>query len=330
MTASLLSVSYTLEIILGAVGGVIILGLLSWLIMYAIIARIVYVKVLRRANKDEWGRKPSWKDEDYLAMYGKGQEWFEKNKEKKTDVHIVHNKLNLYGEYFNFGGDRCVIVMSGRSEALNYGYFFAVPYAEMGINVLVLDARAHGMSDGKYNTCGFEESKDVIEWAKFVHDTFGVKSVILHGICIGSAGAMLALTDKDCPDYIDGMVAEGMFANFGESMKQHLVERKKPVFILNDFIDMWMRFSTGHSMFYGPINVIGRMKKPLLMLHSREDKYSTPELAQKLYGMAASGHKKLVWFEHGKHSMLRITDMKKYDRAIQEFLNENFINAEAA
>ena len=75
-------------------------------------------------------------------------------------------------------------------------------------------------------------------------------------------------------------------------------------------------------MKFGPINVIEKLNKPLLMLHSKEDIYSTPEYAQKLYDLAGSENKRLVWFERGKHSMLRITDTNLYDKSIAEFLKQ--------
>ena len=58
------------------------------------------------------------------------------------------------------------------------------------------------------------------------------------------------------------------------------------------------------------------------MLHSKEDKSSLPEDAQKLYDLAGTKKKQLVWFEKGKHSMIRITDTEKYDSAIANFLKE--------
>ena len=60
------------------------------------------------------------------------------------------------------------------------------------------------------------------------------------------------------------------------------------------------------------------------MLHSKEDKYSVPKNAQKLYDLCPSKRKRLVWFDHGAHSMLRITDTEKYDASIKEFLSEHF------
>ena len=313
----------THPVFLWAVVILVVPGIFLWIASYFVASYIIYKETLRRTSKDKWGQDiPEDTPPDSRRMYEIGNQWAQENDAFKEEVHIVNNGLNLYGEYFDFGCERVAIVLSGRTENRKYGYYFAIPYAKRGCNVMVLDPRAHGKSDGDFNTIGFEESRDLIAWVRFLEKTYNVNSVILHGICIGAAGGMFALTSEDCPTCIDAMVAEGMFANFRESVKNHLIERKRPVFILIDLIDKWMVHYTGHSMKFGPIDVIDKMDKPLLMLHSKEDIYSTPQNAQKLFDLAKSEYKQLVWFEHGKHSMLRITDTELYDSSIDEFLNK--------
>ncbi len=300
-------------------------GILMWPLSLVVASKIVYDSTLRRETPDKWGSGPSAPDDPLLMkMDGIGQEWLAAHEACKREVHIQNDGLKLYGEYFDLGYDRAVMILSGRTESRRYGYFFAAPYEAARCNILVVDPRAHGMSDGEFNTVGFEESRDALVWARFLHDEWGVKSVLYHGICIGAAGAVLAATSEDCPDYVCGVVAEGMFPNFGESMKNHLIERKKPVKTFYPFINMWMKHYTGHSMSYGPIDVIHGLRVPLLMLHSREDTYSLPVHAKKLYEQAGSDVKRLVWFEHGRHSMLRITDPALYDGTIAAFVAENF------
>ena len=298
-------------------------GLFVWMLSYFIASYFAYTLTLQRKTKEQWGSElPDDLSEDSRKMYEMGAEWAQKNALFKKDLHIVHNGLNLYGEYYDLGYDKTVIILSGRTENRRYGYYFAIPYATYGCNVVVLDPRAHGESDGEFNTVGFEESRDLIAWINHLRESCGVTNIVLHGICIGSAGGVLALTAKDRPSDIDAIVAEGMFARFSESVKNHLIEKKRPVFITLGLIDKWMIHYTGHSMKRGPINVIDQMDTPLLMLHSKEDRYSTPEYARKLFELAKSPQKRLVWFEHGKHSMLRITDTERYDRAIAEFLDQ--------
>lgn len=307
-----------------ALGAALVLGIAFYLFSIFFAADRIYANTLTRNSKEQWSRESVIEDPNQQKMDALGQAWLTDHRQYEQDVHIIRDGLHLYGKYYDLGFKRCCMLLSGRTESLRYGYFFVKPYAEAGWNVMVIDARAHGNSDGKYNTLGFEESQDDLAWAKFLHEEKGVEQVIFHGICIGAAGGMLAITDPKCPDYIAGLVTEGMYAYFGYSMRQQLIERKKLMWPIMQAIDMQVRRHTGYSMMRGPIHVIDKMDKPLLMLHSKEDPYSVPENAQKLYDLCPSKQKKLVWFPHGGHSLLRITDTEKYDASIKEFLEENF------
>lgn len=314
------------QIIAVSVLGAVLVAVFFLLIMPLVASYCVYRATLCRTKKEKWGRIEEAIEPSQKEMYAEGIAWGKKNKEYMRPVHIQNNGLNLYGEYYDFGCDRCVMILSGRTESLRYGYYFAIPYSEVGFNVLVVDPRAHGESDGKFNTLGFEESKDDIAWVKFLRDECNMNTVIFHGICIGAAGGMYAITSDDCPDNVKGIVTEGMFANFGESMKNHLIERNKPVNPVYPMINLWMKHYTGHTMDIGPINFIHKLDKPILMIQSKEDKYSTPENAQKLFDKCPSKNKTISWHERGAHSMLRPTDTELYDNAIKKFIAENFDN----
>ena len=300
--------------------GIAICLALIHLILSLYIAYQIYTKTLRRQSKDHWGRFPSDNSPLHLQMDGSGMDWHYANLDKKKDVHIVRDGINLYGEFYDFGSDKCAMILSGRTESLRYGYYFAQPYAKAGMSILVVDPRAHGLSDGKYNTLGFEESKDDLAWVRYLHENYGINHIVFHGICIGAAGGIFTCTSDECPDYIDGLVTEGMFARFGESMRNHLLKRKKLIFPILQCINFWNIFFTSHSMMRGPLNVINQMKQPLLMLHSMEDNISPPHYAQLLYEHCGSRNKKLVWFDTGDHSMLRINHTETYDAEITEFL----------
>lgn len=303
----------------------ILITIVIFLIIFCIIMTVIpswfiYTRTLRKNTPEQWSRENA--PEMLPVIRSEGSVWHEEFKNYAREVHIVREGLDLYGEYYDFGNKKCAVILSGRTETLIYGYYFARPYMDSGYNILVIDPRAHGKSGGIFNTVGFEESKDALQWVIFLHDEMGMESVIYHGICIGAATGMLGITSENCPDYLDAIITEGMFPCFNESMRNHLKERKKPVFPTLWATDRWMRHYTGHSMKKGPADVIGNYRKPLLMLHSKEDIYSTPENAQKLYDKCPSDKKRLVWFEHGGHSRLRPTDTEKYDSAIKDFVSE--------
>ena len=100
-----------------------------------------------------------------------------------------------------------------------------------------------------------------------------------------------------------------------------MIELKKPTEPFLSLVNMWMKLYTGHTMNFGPADVMGKMHKPLLMLHSKEDLYSLPCEAEKLYEKCAGEPKELVWFSKGAHSQLRNADKEKYDDAVRDFLD---------
>lgn len=305
-------------ILLGVLGAVILFFIAPVLSM----SFAIYLVLLVRNKPDKWGRVCSFpEDPEYKRMYESGLEWGKKYEDKKRPVEVKSGKYRLVGEYFDFGADKAVIIIAGRTECCMYSYYFAEPYREKGYNVLVIDNRAHGWSDGKICSLGYKEYKDIIEWGKMLRGS-GNKSVVLHGICIGASTALFVLTAKNCPDYITAMVSDGMYVNFYESFKNHMKEKNKPNFPMTYGVMTHIFFISGANVVTdGPLKRMPKMKKPILFLQSKEDTYSMPELAKKLYAACPSENKKLVYFDHGAHSRIRINDEQGYDDTVKDFLN---------
>lgn len=314
------------------------MSLFIWIIIAAIffllilpvilIAVVLYLLLFVRTSKEKWGRVCSFPDDpEYARMYDLGLEWGKKHEDKKSPVDIHSGKYRLYGEYFDFGGKTSVIIIAGRTEACYYGYYFAEPYRQLGYNVLVIDNRAHGLSDGRVTSFGIREYEDILNWSKFLHDEKHNERVVLHGICIGAQAAIFAITDKNCPDYISALTVDGMFVTFYESFINHMIEQKrKPIQPVAFEVGLLiLLFSRANIITDGPKNRVKSLKKPILFLHSREDLFSLPEKAQMMYDKCGC-EKELVWFEHGEHSRLRITDTEKYDKSIVDFYKKLLYN----
>ena len=292
----------------------------------AIVAKKVYEAQLVRTSKDKWGKGCSAPDnEEQVRMFDEGEAWYAENEQYGIDVKVRSEGLNLVGKYLDFGFKRAAIIIAGRTESYLYSYYFAKPYKEAGFNVLVIDNRAHGDSDGKYIGVGLLEYKDILEWGRLLHDTYNNEKIFIHGICIGSATAMYVLTSENCPDYYCGMTADGMYTTFYETFRTHLIDMKKPVWPFAKFVMRRLQKNIGVSPIKnGPIYSIPKLTKPLLMIHSKEDKFSLPEKAQELYDKC-NAPKKLVWFDKGAHSHIRINNEEKYDQTIKDFIEE-YIN----
>ena len=305
-------------IILGILGA----GLIFFLLPTMLISTVIYTVLFVRTNKNKWSRTCSWDNEEQRQMFAEGKKWGEENEAFRKTVEIKSGKYRLIGEYFDFGNDKAAIIIPGRMESGTYSYYFSEPYKKAGYNVLAIDNRSHGLSDGKFNTLGLKEYKDILLWGKFLHDELNIGDIVIHGICIGSATGLYALTSENCPEYFRALVADGMYTDFAESFKNHLIEKKKPLFPYSAEVMWLVGLTAGRSVSKNaPIRHIGKLKKPILFIYSKEDTYSTPDKAKILFE-AANEPKKLVWFEHGIHSHVRINAPEKYDETIIDFLND--------
>ena len=306
----------------------LLLGGLVYMLIYTIpIAKSVYHKQLVRTENEKWGHVCSApENEEQFSMWNEGIKWADQYRDKITEVQIESDGFKLFGEFFDFGSNKCVIILPGRCESLVYSYYFAKPYKEAGFNVLVIDTRCHGKSEGKYNTIGVKESHDVIAWAKFLNENYNINEIWCHGICIGTASAIFALTNKNCPKYIKGLVTEGCFISFRETFKQHMIADKRPLFPVLDLVMLYINKYTKTNVYtQKPIKEIAKIgdNVKVLFLYGKKDIFSLPEKSQKLFNKCGSKNKKLVWFSEGGHSHLRINNTEKYDDAIIDFIRMN-------
>ena len=298
--------------------------LVNFLIVPIIISRKICLHYMTRKSTKEWGHRCS--DEtnyEQRIMWDEGLTWAKENEKYSEKLHIVSEGYNLYGEYFDFGKEKTVIIIPGRTESYSYSYFYAPAYQKAGYNVLVIDKRAHGYSDGLVGEIGKKSSKDIIAWAKTLHEKFHMNDISLHGICIGSSICLYTVIDPECPNYIKRLVSDGMFTTFYVSFYRHMQEQQRPLFPYCRFVMKWGKKYSGEEYIHdGPIYEIQKVKIPCLFLFTELDKYTLHKDALALYQKCGASKKKIVFFDKGLHSHVRINNPEKYDQAIEDFTKE--------
>ena len=307
---------------LGVVGVLLVLGFIFSFFFTFYIAKQVYEHTLVKRTPDEWGRHCSApENEEQMAMWNTGLAWGEKNKEHIHEVKIRSKEgLNLYGEFIDFGSKETAIILSGRCECLWYGYYYAAPYQEAGYNILVIDSRAHGMSEGKYSSAGILESEDVLRWMAFLKDKYEQNAFVLHCICVGGSTGLLAAVTEFGQENVKKIVLDGIYINFKESYKRHYIAKGHALFPVYYEIWFWFRHYTGVSANKSnPLKIISQVKCPILFMYSEEDIFSLPKNTTKLIN-ACTCETVVKTFKHGAHSHVRYTNCEEYDRNIIEFV----------
>ena len=315
---------WVLYLCLGLFLGLVVLPLIG---MFFIVPIPIFSTLFVRNSKDKWSREaPSdSKNEEMVRMWNIANDFMASNQSNKEEVHVLTDDgLNLYGQYYDFRGDKAVIIMPGRPETLVYSCFYAESYKKAGVNVLVCDTRAHGLSEGTIHGCGYKEKLDIYAFARWLSSKKGIKKIILHGICVGSSACVHAAADKSRPSEIIGLVTDGAYVSFYETLWLRVKRNAKinPLTCLAYFRRRIKKINGYDIKKDGPLFHMGEIAMPILMMASEEDIFSLPEKTRLLYAsLPETTQKRLVFFPHGAHSHLRIVNPSLYDSSVKEFVD---------
>lgn len=313
--------NWPLLIILIVVG---VLVVIPGLICTLIVPPFIFDAISARKKPEKWSRDhPSSPNPGIQEMWQDSIRFRERYKDKEQDIEATTSDgLRLKGLYYDFGSDVAVIILGGRPETCIYSLYYGFPYAEKGINVCTIDPRAHGLSEGVYSGCGYRENLDLLAFADVLIQK-GIKKIILHGICVGSCAATLLSTDPSKPEEIKGLITDGLYIHYYETLKKRIKKNKGPV-----YPTVWMFRRKIKKLYgidcskFGPLSELPKLEIPCLMMASKEDIFSLPKNTQTLFDVNGSPDKKLEWFEHGPHSHLRRVDKEHYDSCVNEFIEK--------
>ncbi len=292
-----------------------------WIYVWGI-AKKQYSEMFIRTSPDKWARGNSCpENEEHSVMFNAGMKWGEENASYKEDIEITSKDgLKLKGEYFNFGYDRAALILAGRAETVLYCYYFADLFQKAGCNVIVVDPRACGLSEGKYTTAGMKEGEDAGLWIDYIHERYGIEKFFIHGICVGSAEAIYVAAAHQA--YLKGIILEGPYSAFYKVLLMRTKNHGKPTFPVCLQMAMLYKKLAGVNVFKNkPIEEIKKVEVPALFLCGREDKSNSPDDFELIFNACGSAKKKFVWFDHGAHSHLRIVNLEKYDSEVIDFIN---------
>jgi alpha-beta hydrolase superfamily lysophospholipase len=293
-------------------------------VVFCITLGLIFTHTIYRNPKKKRTREcTDTKDGQQMRMFAEGTAWAKRYEDKTEDVHIVSEGLNLYGEYINFGYDKCAVIVPGRTESLLYSYFFADVYAKNGYNILTVDVRAHGLSDGKYQTAGIKESDDLILWIDLIREKYGIDDFAIHGICVGGAMAVYAYAKlkRAGAHPIKRIVTDGLYISYYEIFKQNFKMRKRPVFpMLQLVFFLAFVFAKVRLFTETPLKYMKDIDIPILFIWSAKDIFCRRSKCEELFEACASSDKELCFFPEGRHSHVRSTQEAAYDDVIARFL----------
>ena len=233
------------------------------------------------------------------------------------------DNLNLYGKYYDCGGDIIEIMFHGYRGNSERDLCGGIKRAfALNHNVLLVDQRASMQSDGNVTTFGIKERFDCLTWAKYVNEHFGQnKKIILTGVSMGAATVMMA-SELDLPGNVIGILADCGYTSPKEVIKKIIKQIKLPTFIFYPLIYLGAKlFGKFDLEEASPIEAIKNAKVPVIIFHGTEDKLVPVYMANELHAINPEINK-VVIIEKAGHCLGYLFEPELYLKSMKEFFNE--------
>ena len=196
-----------------------------------------------------------------------------------------------------------------------------------GFNVLIVNQRRHGKSEGKYSTYGFYEKYDVNMWIEYLKSRFGNDIILgLHGESMGAGTVMETIPLNDSIKFV---IEDCGYSNFHEligfqithAYKNRLVRKilRPSLIFANFFMKTKAKFSMKKIV---PIDIVSSTSLPMMFIHGKEDYFVPWYMAVDLYKAKTKGYKELYLVEGAKHAEALEVNKIIYEKKIMTFIEK--------
>jgi uncharacterized protein len=217
------------------------------------------------------------------------------------------------------GSNRAVVILHGHGGSYDFDVYRASPLQSAGFNVLLFDFRAHGRSEGKHITFGYEERRDMQGAIDFLQ-TRGMQHIGLLGFSYGGIVAMLFT--PDCPA-VEAVISDGGPTRMRTAIAARGVELGLPLWLMRPLASLIISVTSmrlGANLFqYEPVRWVGKISpRPILFIHGDHDQY-LPDFDD-LYA-AANPPKELWRLPDAGHTTTSQLYPEEHTRRVIEFFN---------
>ncbi|WP_300711052.1 alpha/beta fold hydrolase [uncultured Brachyspira sp.] len=294
------------------------------LIILIIISNHFVNKILIKTNKKLFEKDENKKEESEEKKLKKEKTkiWFETYQEDKYTISIDNKKLHSHFIKNNESNIYIIIVhpYEGRGSYMKY---FAKQFYDMGFNILAVDLRTHGESEGEIYSLGYLERLDVLAWIKYINDNYNNTEIILYGISMGANAVMMCCNENELPNNVKAVIEDAGFTNAYEQLKRRIDIAYKFSFLpIVEFTSLIAKIRLGFS--FKDIDVEKRVSKskiPILFIHGDKDELVDCSMSYKLYEACSSEKQKLI-IKEGKHISAVFNDEYLYWNTIKDFINK--------
>ena len=186
-------------------------------------------------------------------------------------------------------------------------------------NVVLVDLRAHGLSEGHKIAYGKKEQYDVVSWVNYIKQEFGEDAKItLLGVSMGGT-AVLGAADK--LDESVKIVADSPYFSSADVIKKELGRIKKHSKIYYAVISLASIIYCHVTLKYDVIDSIHNSKNKILLIYGTADSFVPYSVIEGVF-LGNKEHIQLELFDGVGHGITYMREPEKYLEVMLDFINK--------
>lgn len=234
-----------------------------------------------------------------------------------------HDGLKLSGRYYYVkdGAPLDICFHGYRSSAMTDFSGGSELSFQLEHNVLLVDERAHGKSEGRTISFGIQERQDLLRWVDYAINRFGSDvQILLYGVSMGGATVLMA-SELDLPANVKGIIADCPYSSPIDIIL--FVGRDMPIpqWLIRPFAILGAKIFGGFDLNEtDAARAVKNTKVPILIIHGDDDRFVPCEMSN-----IVSSNPQMVTrytIHNAGHGISYLVDTQQYHKYVKEFLDK--------